>query len=101
MWSFMGDPWLQHSGKYLWGAVQQAGAAYKGRGGHPFDFLLLFSLMGWGANPGPLAEFTRACGHIWVISGFTAVAGTRGVLRDKRNTLGRGEGATRWSFCCC
>ena len=50
MWSFMGDPWLQHSGKYLWGAVQQAGAAYKGRGGHPFDFLLLFSLMGWGAN---------------------------------------------------
>jgi hypothetical protein len=101
MWSFMGDPWLQHSGKYLWGAVQQAGAAYKGRGGHPFDFLLLFSLMGWGANPGPLAEFTRACGHIWVISGFTAVAGTRGVLRNKRNTLGRGEGATRWSFCCC
>ena len=43
MWSFMGDPWLQHSGKYLWGAVQQAGAAWNGRGGHPLDFLLLFS----------------------------------------------------------
>ena len=99
MWSLMGDPWLQHSGKYLWDAFKQAGAAYKGRGGHPLDFLLLFSLMGWGANPGLFEEFTRVCGHLWVISGFSTVASTLGVLNNKREPLGRAGGHPFDSFC--
>ena len=42
LWSPMGGSWLQHRGQGPGRAAQQAGATRNGRGGYPWDFLLLF-----------------------------------------------------------
>ena len=101
MWSSLGDIWLHCRGRYPWGAERQAKLAWKGRGSHPLDFLLLLTPLQGGTDPGPLEVCARVCGPSWVIPGFSTVVSTSGMLLNKQEPLIRAAGVTPWTFCCC
>ena len=91
----MGGSWLQHRGYGPGRAAQQAGATRNGRGGYPWDFLLLFMpLIG-----GTIRVLWRSVreyyfGAQWEAPGFSIVASTPVVLPNRREPLGTAAGVT-------